>query len=283
MLDGIAWRVLNLPIRKGKPMNDSGYAVAWILVLLLASLNCDGQQREYFYVPPDTSAQDKLEIDARGQPPPDPYRFIDGVTYCVRGPGFNDWFNTKDPRQWERYNRRQILPDGWCEFKGTVIEVQKEGIRVRGFCNCLGSNETTFFVVNYPYVVGENDVLPNRVAKDSGTYTYNTVMGSSSTLHKLDYGTVTSKPAPVMPSNEEIRQAKADAEKKRQEAKPEEVKQDRELADSGDPRGQRRMGERYRDGDGVKKNLDAAYIWLGLAAGKGDKKAAEELDELSKK
>jgi TPR repeat protein len=61
------------------------------------------------------------------------------------------------------------------------------------------------------------------------------------------------------------------------------LKYDKEMADKGDAYSQRRMGERFRDGDGVEKSLATARTWLALAAGQGDKQAARELDELPTK
>jgi hypothetical protein len=58
------------------------------------------------------------------------------------------------------------------------------------------------------------------------------------------------------------------------------LKYNQALAASGDAYGQLRMGERYRDGDGVAKDLRAAREWFAKAAAQGDKVAAKELAQL---
>ncbi|MGA9877048.1 MAG: hypothetical protein WBQ21_14700, partial [Solirubrobacteraceae bacterium] len=55
-----------------------------------------------------------------------------------------------------------------------------------------------------------------------------------------------------------------------------------ELADSGDAYGDLRMGLRYRDGDGVPKDLQQAREWLQKSADQGDTEAATALDKLTK-
>jgi hypothetical protein len=53
-----------------------------------------------------------------------------------------------------------------------------------------------------------------------------------------------------------------------------------DLASKGDDYGQYRMGQRYRDGDGVPKDLQKARQWFAKAAAQGDKIAAKELAQL---
>ena len=61
------------------------------------------------------------------------------------------------------------------------------------------------------------------------------------------------------------------------------LKSHQELADQGDRYGEYRMGLRYRDGDGVPKDLDKAREWLQKSADQGDTDAATELAKLSPK
>jgi len=56
---------------------------------------------------------------------------------------------------------------------------------------------------------------------------------------------------------------------------------DQEQADKGDSFGLLRMGERYREGDGVPKDLDKARDDLSKAAASGSPSAAEELSNLN--
>jgi hypothetical protein len=52
-------------------------------------------------------------------------------------------------------------------------------------------------------------------------------------------------------------------------------------ADKGDPVGLLRMGERYRDGDGVSKNLDKAREYFNKASAAGSPTATDELSKLN--
>lgn len=72
--------------------------------------------------------------------------------------------------------------------------------------------------------------------------------------------------------------AKAAAAKRAADAKA--LKYDEDLAAKGDAFGLLRMGERYRDGDGVTNNLALARDYLQRAAKAGDPTAADELKNL---
>jgi hypothetical protein len=54
-------------------------------------------------------------------------------------------------------------------------------------------------------------------------------------------------------------------------------------APRGDSYDEYRMGQRYRDGDGVAKDLKKAREWLAKAATQGNKDASRELNELASK
>jgi TPR repeat protein len=58
------------------------------------------------------------------------------------------------------------------------------------------------------------------------------------------------------------------------------LKTNQEAADKGDLYGLLRMGERYRDGDGVDKDLAKARDFLTKAAAAGSPSAADELKKL---
>jgi hypothetical protein len=72
---------------------------------------------------------------------------------------------------------------------------------------------------------------------------------------------------------------KASATKKTAEAKV--LKSNQEAADKGDMYGLLRMGGRYRDGDGVEKDLAKAKDYLTRAAAAGSPTAAAELSKLN--
>lgn len=96
------------------------------------------------------------------------------------------------------------------------------------------------------------------------------------------YGRIVSPPVPPAPSEEQLK-ALADSEaKKKAGVLAKALKYNEDLAASGDVYGQLRMGERYRDGEGVEKDLRIAREWFAKAAAQGDKAASKALTELSK-
>jgi hypothetical protein len=71
---------------------------------------------------------------------------------------------------------------------------------------------------------------------------------------------------------------KADAAKKAVQARV--LKGNQDLADKGDAYGLLRMGESYRDGEGVPKDLAKARDYLTKAAAAGSPTATDELKQL---
>lgn len=71
------------------------------------------------------------------------------------------------------------------------------------------------------------------------------------------------------------------AQAKKQQAQAKVLKSNQDMADKGDEYGLLRMGERYRDGDGVPKDLTKARDYLSKAAAAGSPTAAEELEKLN--
>lgn len=89
-------------------------------------------------------------------------------------------------------------------------------------------------------------------------------------------------PFPVPPPTPaQLAAAKAKAATERKAAEARALQYDEQLADKGDAFGLLRMGERYRDGEGVTNNLVLAREYLGRAAKAGDPTAAEELKSLA--
>jgi hypothetical protein len=204
--------------------------------------------------------------------PTDPVRVINGQPERADG---NDWY--------------------W--FEGTVIEVQPGGIRVSGLYTRVGGDEYKmaeslyepheFFVRNFPYSVAENDRLlstEHYAAKASDVYSYTTVLGGSKTLHALDYGTIWTPPPPTPEQIQAIQEAAAKAAEKskadRKAAQAKALKYNQDLADKGDAYGLMRLGERYRDGEGVPKDLAKARDYLSKAVTAGQPSAADELSRL---
>jgi len=80
--------------------------------------------------------------------------------------------------------------------------------------------------------------------------------------------------------NEFSKRAKQAEDAKKQAVTDKVLKNNQDLADKGDPYGLLRMGERYRDGEGVPKDLTKASDYLQKAAAAGDPTAADELKKL---
>lgn len=141
-----------------------------------------------------------------------------------------------------------------------------------------------FFVKNYPYKQADDDVVPSCLAAvPTDVYTYNTAQGSVHSIHALDFGIPCDAP-PEIALEEQKKEAEATvaAEKKKAQSELRALKDNEDDAAKGDVYGLLRMGERYRDGEGVEKNLDKARDYLSRAAQAGDLTAKEELETLPK-
>jgi TPR repeat protein len=103
-------------------------------------------------------------------------------------------------------------------------------------------------------------------------------------IELYDCGTPYFPPPPTPEQIAAQKQAQAEAQAKAAEQKKntEEIalKSNQDAAAKGDAYGLMRMGERYRDGDGVEKDLAKANEYLQKAADAGSTTAAEELSRL---
>lgn len=181
--------------------------------------------------------------------------------------------------------------DGWVQFYGKVIEVQPLGIRIDGqyylVSDSLKGFEGVFFVANFPYQVAEGDELggslssPRWRAKESGVYKYDTVLGGTTTIRRLDYG---KKYFPPPPSSEEVASRKAlhdyQQKKKRDEAMAATFKFYTDKAATGDENGQYRLGLIYLHGEGVAVDQKKARDLFTKSSAQGNKDAAAELAKL---
>ena len=153
-----------------------------------------------------------------------------------------------------------------------------------------GVNIETYAITNYlgEVVTGRTIAI---VARRVGTYNLDS---QDSVVELYDCGTM------LAPEEEREQIAKAQAEqnaklKAEADAKAAETRKKIEIADAakakalksnqdeaakGDAYGLLRMGERYRDGDGVEKDLAKAKEYLQKAADAGSPTAAEELSKL---
>lgn len=176
------------------------------------------------------------------------------------------------------------VDDSWVTFSGTVEQVHPgAGVRIRGYYTGQENPGSDFFVIHFPYQVAEGDQIGGGgfayKALDAGTYTYSTAANSTRTIHQLDYGSVWTAPPPT-PAQIAAQRKKDEANKKKGEDNA--LKYNQKLAAQGDAYGLLRMGERYRDGDGVETNLTLAKIYLQRAINAGSIDASNELKALKK-
>jgi len=163
-------------------------------------------------------------------------------------------------------------------FTAQVAQVLPQGLilqetKFNAFTFSSQTGGISQFLTNYP---GASNLVDGQevkfVAKRIGSYKY-----GDETIPAYDCG----KPwTPPPPSTAEIKAAAEKVAAKKAENAAKALKYNQELAAAGDVYGQVRMGERYRDGDGVPKDLRLSREWFSKAAAQGDKNAALELQKL---
>lgn len=233
------------------------------------------QQREQAEFSAALEARHQRELALENWTPDDPWRIIDGKTNWAKG-------------------------QNWYQLAGRVVEVQPHGIRVEGvYTDRPGylthrlddySDKKDFFIRDFPYAVAEGDVIGesmNLTGVANGIYSYPTVLGASKSLHEFVYG----KPCGEPQESIDARKAAEAAETAKQNSKIEAAKKakrdaaarilkwNQDQADAGDPYGLMRMGERYRDGEGVETNMNKAQAYFIRASALGNKQAEDDLEK----
>ena len=205
----------------------------------------------------------------------------------------------KDPWRKIGNSTNRAYGRGWVEFQGIVQEVTAEGVLFKGAWGqvlsiqpqdeMVGGNESgpmqdvttygedLFFVADFPYPASEGQAYAQMLAQEDGVYSYTNAADQVTGLPRLVYG----KPCVKIWSAEEIAAAEQKLDAQRQAVRDRVLISNRVLADQGDPYGLRRMGERYRDGDGVPKDLAKARDYLAQAVAAGSSSAAGELSGLN--
>ena len=206
---------------------------------------------------------------------------------------------SKDPWRKIGDSTNRAFGNGWVEFQGIVQETGADGVVFKGAWgqvltihpwempggrNALGRIENAstygddlFFVEDFPYPATGGQTYAQMLALDAGHFSCTNAAGQALTLPRLIYGT----PCVKTWSVEEIAAAKQKLEAQKQAVQHRVLMSNWILAYLGDPYGLRRMGERYRDGDGVPKDMTVARDYLSRAAAAGDPFAADELSKLS--
>jgi len=135
--------------------------------------------------------------------------------------------------------------------------------------------EDLFVVANFPFPLDVKRDFQELVAKRCGYQTYTNKVGRKVTLPKLDYGMPCEKfftqseldrikeerEAPLREAA--IRAAEAEAQRKQEAA--DKLNNDIKLASEGNTIGLMRMSDRYRNGDGVEKDLKKAEDYSNQA------------------
>jgi hypothetical protein len=251
-----------------------------------------------------TNAESQIEIlrksflDAKLKIPRDPWREIYGEKKFAMSPDSD-----------------------FVKFDGQILETAQNGIRLKGNFGNNTAVEFFLIGFPYTLAEGDTiDSSKIYMALIDGNFSYITTDGSGRTLPKLNYGKPCPRPqnadeveakARQLTQEEEsqISAAKLNAIAKRNDAltanevfndfqtqvdnykkakilaqnapQARALKFNQDLADKGDAYGLLRMGERYRDGDGVPKDLNKAREYFTKAIAAGSPPAAEELEKLN--
>ena len=206
---------------------------------------------------------------------------------------------SRDPWRKIGDSTNRAYGNGWVEFQGVVQEASVDGAVFRGAwgqvltiqpweaptgpddherIECATAyGDDLFFVEDFPYPATAGQAYAQMLALNGGYYSFTNAAGQSITLPRLIYG----KPCVKTWSAEEIAAAKQKLEAQKQAVQDRVLKNNQELADRGDPYGLLRMGERYRDGDDVPKDLAKARDYFTKAVAAGDPSAAAELSKLN--
>jgi TPR repeat protein len=172
-----------------------------------------------------------------------------------------------------------------------VVQVLGDGLLLK---ETTLSTENPVFLRNYS---AQNQLTDNAkiqfLALRDGTYSYTDVRGAQRTIEAYDYGVpVTFSEADAALHITEKAAAKAAAEaaqkaanealriQKRSEMQANTVARYQSLADKGDAYGELRLGEFYRDGDGVTKDEDKARELFKKSADQGNKDAEKALSKM---
>lgn len=194
--------------------------------------------------------------------PQDPWRIVNGGVHYAKG-------------------------DNWVQFYGTVIGQSEGKTYIHGWYGVPLEYEhhlRVFCVSNLPAaIVGENLLgSQNLTALNTFRETtyYSSAFGAQPCM-LLDYGAVYIPPPPtpdqIAASNAAAAAVKAQADAVKERADGAALKYDEDLAAKGDAFGELRMGERYRDGDGVVKDLIKARQMFSASADQGNPDAAKAL------
>ena len=206
---------------------------------------------------------------------------------------------SKDPWRKIGTSTNRAFGTGWVEFQGIVQEARTNGAVFKGAWGQVLAiqpwstpsgqldngriqygtiyGDSLFFVDDFPYPATGGQIYVDMMARAGGYFSYTNADGQSVKVPRLVYG----MPCVKIWSPEEIAAAQEKVEAQKQAVEDRVLVNNLMLAYEGDPYGLLRMGERYRDGEGVPKDLAKSREYLSQAADAGSPEAAAELSELN--
>jgi TPR repeat protein len=228
----------------------------------------------------------------------EPYRKAGEKTYDLT-PLFDYMKRLVDDPDFAKSARRPEEYDNWSVVFGTVLQIlDDDGILLKKYQSpdFVGDWQTVR-LKNFPR--GKSLVDGKKLAVFAyfdGRYSYSNTGGARSTVESYDYGKI--------PSEDEVRELKAEADKrlkarlqqwdeqrrsvlKAEEARRASGKQAalrfwQAKAEAGDGYAQMRLGEIYFRGDGVETNTDLVRKWWSLARTNGYPQVTNLLFEIER-
>ncbi len=188
-------------------------------------------------------------------------------------------------------------------IEGQVLQVVDHGVLLTTISEEPGSWNRAYtgpvvFVDDFPFAVVDEDKVTVQAIR-TGTYRYTATTGAIKTVAEYSCGT------PVSPTKQmldekalsikgeidsfagrlqeeaaKVQKAKELAEEKKKASQLAALQANEDAAKKGDAYGLLRMGERYRDGEGVEKDIIKAKEFLKRSADAGSITAGEELSRL---
>jgi hypothetical protein len=198
-----------------------------------------------------------------------PLRMVNGRMEKILGPDWDDFIASGVPSG-------QIYAPNWQMFSGEVFLTRPDGVEIYGTYG-LSFEHKNYLLIHYPTPVADGDRIEG-IAKENGIFVTN-----AESIHRIDYGTFPVAPPRVIPrplTAEQITEAQNALGKKKAALAAKALAQNQEGAARGDSYDEFRMGQRYRDGDGVAKDLRKARELFGKSAAQGVKDASTALAQL---
>jgi hypothetical protein len=234
------------------------------------------------------SAHQKIEEISLREAAEDVYRKFDGKIYDLTP---RIYWNNQLIVYGEHLSDTRPLPE-WNFIHGKVLQVTSDGILFQKYADGdfeMAGDWRTVLIRNYPHTAVDGWTMSFYVLLD-GVHQYTSVQNATKTIVAYNYG--------LIPSAAEMAHYKTEQKKKfdqlqqknqtindqkKTAAAIKALESNQALAEKGDAYGLFRMGERYRDGEGVPKDESKAREYFQKAAAKGHLSAANALKKFEQK